>query len=239
MIRRWMLKRDPNIVVIPNGVTPPVSERAKDELRASFGLPADPDVRIVGQISTLLPTKGHMVMIDAARLIRDRFPKTAFLLVGYVREDPSYKDRLEARAVELGLGDRVRIVSYPGPIGDVWNVIDIHAHPTLLDSLPNAIIEGMSLGRPAVVSAVGGIPALVEDGITGFVVPPNDAIALAASICRILDDPVLGKRLGDGAKRRYESEYTPQIMAGRLENAFASVSKKKRRRRSPKAVPSP
>ncbi|HEY7993598.1 MAG TPA: glycosyltransferase family 4 protein [Candidatus Eremiobacteraceae bacterium] len=238
-IRRWMRKRDPNILVIPNGVATPVSDRAKDELRASFGLPMDPDVRIVGQISTLLPTKGHMIMIDAARRIRDRFPNTAFLLVGYVREDPSYKEKLEARAAELGLGDRLRIVSYPGPIGDVWKVIDVHAHPTLLDSLPNAIIEGMSLGRPAVVSAVGGIPALVDDGITGFVVPPNDANALAAAVGRILDDPDLGKRLGDGARRRYESGYTPQIMASRLENAFASVSKKKGRRRSPESVPSP
>lgn len=238
-IRRWMRFGHPNIVVIPNGVVPPDSNRSVAELRAEFGLPADPSVKIVGQISTLLPTKGHMVMIEAARRICDCAPNTAFLLVGYVREDPSYKDRLEARAAELGLADRVRIVSYPGPIGDVWKVIDVHAHPTTLDSLPNAIIEGMSLGRPAVVTAVGGIPTLVEDGVTGLVVAPSDPVALADAILRVLVDRDLAARLGDAARRRYAANYTPQIMARKLEGTFESVARRRIRvgRPLPQKVP--
>src|ERR1700730_71850 len=216
-IRRWMLRKNPNIPVIPNGVVPPASGRSVAELRAEFGLPADPAVKVVGQISTLLPTKGHMVMLEAARIVHDKIPNTAFLLVGYVREDPSYKDRLEARAAELGLADRVRIVSYPGPIGDVWKVVDVHAHPSMLDSLPNAIIEGMSLGKPAVVTSVCGIPTLVEDGVTGLIVAPNDAPALAHALVRVLSDPDLAARLGDAAHRRYAESYTPEIMARRLE----------------------
>jgi glycosyltransferase involved in cell wall biosynthesis len=224
-IRRWMIRRNPNIPVIPNGVVPPQSARPVGELRAIFGLPADPAVKVVGQISTLLPTKGHMVLIEAARTIRDRVPNSAFLLVGYVREDPSYKDRLEARAAELGLADRVRIVSYPGPIGDVWQVIDVQAHPTMLDSLPNAIIEGMSLGRPAVVTSVGGIPTLVEDGVTGLVVPPNDAPALADALVRVLSQPDFAKRLGDAAQARYAQNYTPDIMARRLERTLEEAAR--------------
>lgn len=224
-IRRWMLRRNPNIPVIPNGVVPPQSTRSVADLRAEFGLPLDPNVKIVGQISTLLPTKGHMILIDAARTICDRVPNTAFLLVGFVREDPSYKDRLEARAAELGLADRVRIVGYPGPIGDVWKVVDVHAHPTMLDSLPNAIIEGMSLGRPAVVTAVGGIPTLVEDGVTGLVVAPNDAPALAEALLRVLSQPDFANRLGEAAHDRYLQGYTPDIMARRLENTFVEVAR--------------
>jgi glycosyltransferase involved in cell wall biosynthesis len=224
-IRRWMIRRNPKIPVIPNGVVPPQSNKTVAEMRAQFGLPLDPDVKVIGQVSTLLPTKGHMVMIDAARTIHDRMPNTAFLLVGYVREDASYKDRLEAHAAELGLSDRVRVVSYPGPIGDVWKVIDVQAHPTMLDSLPNAIIEGMSLGRPAVVTSVGGIPTLVEDGVTGLVIPPNDAAALSDALLRVLSQPDFARTMGDAAQRRYLENYTPEIMARRLEDTFAKVAR--------------
>ena len=225
-IRRWMLRKNPTIPVIPNGVIPPRSERLSADLRRQFGLPTDPSVKIVGQISTLLPTKGHMVLIEAARTLRDKQANTAFLLVGFMRRgDTSYKDRLEARAAELGLTDCLKIVSYPGPIGDVWSVIDVQAHPTMLDSLPNAIIEGMSLGRPAVVTSVGGIPTLVENEATGLVVPPNDAPALAHALDRVLSDPEFARRLGAAAQRRYQQNYTPEIMARRLEATFAEVAK--------------
>lgn len=228
-IRRWMRKRDADIVVIPNGVVPPSSDRPTAQLRALFGLPTDLDVKIVGQISTLLPTKGHGVLIEAARIVQNRRRNTAFLIVGYVREDPSYKDRLEARIAALQMRDSVRIVSYPGPIGDVWSVIDVHAHPTLLDSLPNAIIEGMSLGRPSVVTSVGGIPTLVADEVTGLVVQPNDAEALADALLRILDDAELARRLGQAAQRRYADGYTQAIMARRLEALFSRIAAKSKR----------
>ncbi len=222
-LRAFMGRRDPRILVIPNGVVPPRSERSPDELRAAFGLPRDPAVRIVGQISTLFPTKGHGVLLEAAPAVLRAQPNTAFLMVGFVRRDPAYKDRLEARARELGIADRVRIVSYPGPIGDVWKVIDVQAHPTLLDSLPNAIIEGMSLAKPAVVTSVGGIPTLVEDGRTGLVVPPGDAEALARSLVRLLADPAYARSLALAARARYEQGYTPEHMTRRLESAFADA----------------
>jgi len=223
-IRKWMLWRRPTILVIANGVVVPRSNSSVSELRNRFDLPSQSDVTVVGQISTLLPTKGHMVMLEAASIVHERIPNTAFLLVGFVREDFAYKNRLEDRARELGIAARTRIVSYPGPIGDVWGVIDVHAHPTLLDSLPNAIIEGMSLGRPAVVTSVGGIPSLVEHDVTGLVVPPSDAQALADGLLRLLGDPDLAKRLGDAAHRRYLQAYTPEVMTRRLESLFAELA---------------
>lgn len=221
-IRRWMVKKSARIVVIPNGVVPPVSERSAEEMRALFGLP-NGKTKVVGQISTLLPTKGHMVLIDAARTVIDERPDTAFLIVGYVREDATYRDRLVERARSLGIADRVRIVSYPGSIADVWRAIEVQAHPTMLDSLPNAIIEGMSLGRPAVVTSVGGIPQLVEDGVTGLVVPPNDAGALARALLRILEDDAYGEQLGRAAHERYLHRYTPEHMTSELQDLFADV----------------
>ncbi len=222
-VRAFLHQRAPRILVIPNGVVPPRSERDTSELRAAFGLPLDPAVRVVGQISSLFPTKGHGVLIEAAPAILRAQPNTAFLIVGFARRDATYRERLETRARELGIADRVRITSYPGPIGDVWKVIDAHAHPSMLDSLPNAIIEGMSLEKPAVVTSVGGIPTLVEDGRTGLVVPPGDAPALARALVRLLADEPYARSLARAARARYERGYTPEHMTRRIENAFADA----------------
>lgn len=221
--RRFMITR-PQIHVIPNGVVPPRSGRTKEEMRRLFGLPEDPNVRVVGQISSLFPTKGHVVLIEAARTILEKRRDTAFLLVGYPRNDPAYRERLQSRARELGIEERVRILGYPGPIGDVWQTIDVHAHPTLLDSLPNAIIEGMSLGKPAVVTDVGGIATLVDHDRTGLVVPPGHADALAAAILRLLDDEPYAHALGLAARHRYEQSYTPGRMAEQLQRVFVDLA---------------
>ena len=68
-------------------------------------------------------------------------------MVGYDRTNVSYQDSLEQRAAALGIAESIRIVSYAGPIGDVWHALDIHVHASLMDSLPNAIIEGMSVAH--------------------------------------------------------------------------------------------
>ena len=134
-----------------------------------------------------------------------------------------YLDRIKQMVAARGIGDRVRIISYPGSIGDIWSLVDIHVHPTSLDSSPIALLEGMSLGKPAVTTRVGGIHELVIDGETGIVLPPGNASSLASAILRLLQNPDEAARLGRNARRRYEAGYTPQIMARRTEDLFERV----------------
>jgi glycosyltransferase involved in cell wall biosynthesis len=223
LTRRFINKRR-HIHVIPNGVVPPPSRKTSLEMRRFLDLPTDPNVQIVGQISTLFPFKGHMVLIEAARMILQNRPNTAFLLVGYARDDAGYRDRLLNRASELGIADRVRIIGYPGPIGDVWQAIDVHAHPTLSDSLPNAIIEGMSLQKPAIVTDIGGISTLVDHGRTGLVVAAGDAQALAAGLLRLLSDDEFARRMARAARERYEETYTPRHMTDQLQRIFCELA---------------
>ncbi len=224
-LRGWMIRRHPRILVIPNGVAPLASDKTNAEMREILGLPRDPDLRIVGQVSTLVPTKGHLTLIEAARIVLDQAPKTAFLIIGYPRSDSGdYPERLVRRAADLGIADKVRIVGYPGQIGDVWQVIDIQAHPTLLDSLPNAIIEAMSMARPSVVTPIRGIPSMVDDGRTGYIVPTNDPPALAAALLRLLRDPQKARTFGESAHARYLERYAPEITTRSLEEVFISVA---------------
>jgi glycosyltransferase involved in cell wall biosynthesis len=221
----WILRRPRQVHVIPNGITPPTSSRTRAEMLEILDLPREPETRVIGQVSGLNPHKGHIVLVEAAKIILAEEPRTAFLIVGYAKSDnSSYVKRLRQRAVDLGIADRVRICSYPGWIGDVWKAIDIQAHPALSDSLPNAIIEGMSLSKPAVVTAVGGVPTMVDNGESGLVIQPGDAPALAQALLLILRDSSLSKRLGEAARRRFERNYTAEITTRQLEGIFANLA---------------
>jgi L-malate glycosyltransferase len=221
--RGWMWRKRP-VVVIPNGLRPPASDRTRSEMRRALGLPADLDSTVFGQVSALVEYKGLMVLLDAAQRVLREEPCAALLIVGHLRHDETFKKRLELKTQDLGISDRVRIVSYPGPVGDVWKAIDIHVHASLFDSLPNAIIEGMSLALPAVVTAVGGVPSLVDHRETGLVVPPGDPVALAEGMLELLRCPEAAQAMGRAAYRRYCDRYRVEVMSRGLEKLFATLA---------------
>jgi glycosyltransferase involved in cell wall biosynthesis len=197
-------------------------------MRAHFGVPADPSIRVIGQISRLMPYKGQRILLQAAAPLVAKYPDIQLLICGYA-ESASYIRELEQLAEDLGIADRVHMAGYPGQVGDVWTAIDIHAHPTLFDSSPLAIHESMALGLPAVVSDEGGIPELVADGITGLVVPKGDIGACTAALDRLLGDPDLGARLGSAARQRYLDRHRPETMVRSTEALFDSLIAAKRR----------
>jgi glycosyltransferase involved in cell wall biosynthesis len=228
LINRWMLRPHRRSMVIPNGVPTPVVTRTNTEMRRLLEIPVDRSVRVVGQVSRLTQYKGQRVLLKAAREVLSQERDTYFILTGYPNEDPAYVETLRRDIRELDIADRVRIVNWPGSIGDIWEVIDIHVHASLQDSLPIAITEGMSLGKPAVVTSVGGVEEMVTHEQTGLVVPMSDPAALARGIVALLRDPESGRRLGAEAQRRYQRSYRPEVMTSALENLFADLIGRRR-----------
>jgi glycosyltransferase involved in cell wall biosynthesis len=228
LINRWLFRPHRRSVVIPNGVPVPVGTRTNQEMRRHLQLPADRCVKVIGQISRLIAYKGQRVFLRAAREVLSVEPNTYFVLTGYANRDEAYVETLRQDACDLGIADRVRILSWPGPIGDVWEVVDVHVHASLQDSLPIAITEGMSLGKPAVVTNVGGVEEMVTHEQTGLVVPMNDAGALAGGVVRFLREPETAARLGAAARERYQQSYRPEVMARALEALFADLIEKSR-----------
>ena len=88
-----------------------------------------------------------------------------------------------------------------------------------------SLLEGMSFGLPAVVSDIGGNPLLIQDGENGLVFPNRDSRALAGCVARLMDDPALLRRLGEGAKRSFEENYTGEIFAKHVEDVYRDVLK--------------
>jgi glycosyltransferase involved in cell wall biosynthesis len=221
LLSRWLMHSRP-IRVIPNGTLPPQPSVAKETMFKLLNIPDQP-LTIIGQVSSLFSYKGHLVLLDAAKRVLERHPECFFLMVGYERSDRGYRELLLQRAAALGIADRVRIVGYPGPIGDVWNIIDIHAHASLLDSLPNALLEAMSLGKPSVISSVGGVPEVVKHGVNGFLVAPNNSEQLAKQLLVLMSDPSLRATIGQEAQSTYAKCFRPEAMTRALEKAFDDI----------------
>ena len=223
-IGRWLL-RSRDIQVIPNGTPSPQPVLSRSQTLRLLDIRDEPALTIVGQISSLVSYKGHLVLLEAAKQVLERHQECLFLLVGYERGETGYQESLRQRSLQLGIADRVKIAGYPGNIGDVWNVIDVHAHASLLDSLPNALLEAMSLGKPSVVTAVGGIPEAIDDGVNGFLVSPGNPDQLARQLLLLLEDSNLRTRLGRAARATYSRRFRPEMMTRRLEDCFATVAR--------------
>ena len=224
---RYLGGRTPPLHVIPNGVQLSPPARPREEVLAWFGIPRDSRATVLGQVAGLVPYKGQHRLVEAAGQLVLAGHDVRVLLVGDERMGPAYPQELRRSAERLGIGDRLHIRSWPGNIADAWSIIDIHVHASSIDSLPNAVIEGMSLGKPAVVSAVGALPEHVEHERTGLLLPPDDAPALAAALQRLVANRGFAARLGEGARARYLERFTPAVTARQIERCLEGIARRR------------
>lgn len=209
-------------VVVPNGISAPMAEVSRGAMRARLGIPDDAPV--VGQIARFVDFKGHDRLIDALPALLRRVPDAHLVLCGLVESQACF-DALGERARARGLGERVHLLSWPGPIGDVWGVLDVHAHPTRYDSSPIAIAEAMACGLPSVATDVGGVGELIDEGCTGRLLPADvSAEALAPALAALLGDDALRKTMGRAARARYEQRHGPRTMANAMEDVYREVA---------------
>jgi len=165
-------------------------------VRGEWGIPKD--APLVGIVARLVPIKGHHVFIEgAARMLESR-PDTWFAIVG----DGEMRKELEAFVSRLGLGFRVVFTGFRQDLANVFDALDVLALTSYNEGLPVTIIEAMTAGLPVVATDVGGVSELVEEGVTGFLIPEGDSEALADRLIRLVDDPDAGGRMGAEGRRR-------------------------------------
>jgi len=216
----WRWSKHAELVLIPNGILPATSALSRQEARQALGLPTDDTTRVIGQVSRIIERKGYETFLRAARILIDQDPTLRFVGVGFVAEDRRYLESLEALRRELGLDEHVVLTSYPGPIGDVYAAIDVFAHLSTEDSSPIALHERMSIGLPSVITSLPGNLEIIEDEVDCLVVPPDDHVAAADALGRLLEDEALCSRLGAAALARYDRDHRPETMASAHEELF-------------------
>ena len=192
------------VEIIHNGVDPKLIDPSNDrtEIRALGISDGNP---VVAVIAALRPEKDHLNFLRAARLVLDSAPDARFLVVG---EGPMHRELTEA-ARRLGISQRVVFTGARSDVPALLRGIDVFVLSSVtVECFPMALLEAMAAGRPAVCTAVGGVGELIEEGQTGYTVPPQDAQALASRIVELITDAHARARMGAAARRRVESEFS-------------------------------
>jgi glycosyltransferase involved in cell wall biosynthesis len=197
-------------------------------LHDDYSIPED--AQIVGVVARLEAEKGHRTLLDAWPFVRSAQPRAWLLIVG----EGSERDALEAQAASLGIAERVVFTGRREDVPAVTAALDVAVLPSYREAQGLSVLEAMALGRPVVASNVGGIPEMIEDGVSGLLVPPNDPEALAGAIVRLLSDhpyaDMIAKRGHDLAHDRFCIERMVNSIEALYDEAALSL-------RAPESVP--
>ncbi|MDT8342167.1 MAG: glycosyltransferase [Longimicrobiales bacterium] len=208
------------LVTIPNGIDgdrydAPVDRRAK---RAELAL-AD-DALVVGYASRLEEEKDCALLVRAFAEMAASEPRAVLVVAGYGSERP----RLEALARDLGIADRTRFLGVRMDVPELLKIYDVHALSSRREGLPMVLLEAMAAGCPTVATAVGGIPAALDHGRNGELVPAGDVRGMAGALGRLLADPVLRDRYAQRARRAFRHRYEARVMTERYQRLYRRES---------------
>ena len=194
-------------------VDPPASDTPR-----SWSADAPPVVGVVGRLS---PEKGVDLALLAHRWVTQRCPAARLWIAG---EGPE-QARLITLAQKIGVASSVEWLGYQDDPTPIYRQMAVVLVPSRSEGLPNVVLEAMAHGIPVVAAAVGGVPEVVSDGQTGFLVPPSDAKGLATRVLELLNDPALRRRLGQAAQDHVVAGFSPvarcQALARVYEEACA------------------
>ncbi len=226
-VKRWLVDEgydDRKITVIRNGIDPAAfgKKMTAGKLHQEFGLPAG--APLVAALSRVSPIKGLEYFLDAATTVAAKAPDARFLIVGEAEpHDAQYRRKLERYAERLGLGRRVVFTGLRLDVPQVLDEVAVSVLPSLSEGLSNVLLESMASRVPVVATRVGGNSEAVDEGVTGFLVPPRDAAGLARAISRVLDDRDLAARLGQAGRARVVERFSIQDMVGQTEQLYFTL----------------
>jgi len=190
----------------------------RESLRRELG--AGPHDRLVGVVGELRePRRGLPVFLSAARLLVQQIPQARFVIVG----DGPGRRALEARAMAEGVGHRTMFTGIRSDVEAIMHAIDLLVHPNLRPASGFPVLEAMAAGTPVVAASAGDLPELIDDGVTGILVPPGDAPALAQACGALLRDPDRSRRMSEAARRRVAESHSLEGMVAALAGIYRAL----------------
>ena len=173
---------------------------------------------VVGFVGVFRPEKGVEYFLEMAALLKARMPDVRFLAVGgeSAVEDVGWLSKMKAYAAELGVHDRVRFTGSREDIPDIMASLDVLVVPSLNEGFGRVIVEAGAAGVPVVGADAAGIPEVIEPGVTGVLVPPRDAPAMADAVERILGDARWRAAVRADAPGRLKARFDPAAQIASL-----------------------
>jgi glycosyltransferase involved in cell wall biosynthesis len=198
------------IDIIPNGIDVWTFPVRRDFSRA----------RTITMVACLREGKRVDVLITAAARVIARYPDVQFQIVG----DGPCRERLIEQAGASGVWPRIRFMGHREDVPAILSASDLFVLPSQSEASPNVVLEAMAAALPVVASRVGGIPELVDDGVTGHLVPPGNPDALATALLDLLDHAGRRAAFGRSGRARVEQQYSFDRMVAQFETLYVSGS---------------
>lgn len=192
--------------LVYEGVADRKPEQGGHAVLASLGIPEGSPV--VGNVAALTEHKDQKTLLEAAALVVARVPEARFLVVG----EGELRAALEARARELGLGDRCVFAGFRTDLDRLIPAFTVFCFSSKWEGLGTSLLDAMCFARPIVATAAGGIPEAVVDGDTGRLVPVRDPQALADALVDVLSDKTRRDDMGCAGRRRFLERFTAERM---------------------------
>jgi glycosyltransferase involved in cell wall biosynthesis len=167
-------------------------------------------------VATFKPQKGHRVLVEAVDAVARRVPRLHVLLVG----DGELAGSISAEIATRGLAGRIHMLGTRRDVADLLAASDSFVLPSLWEGLPVALVEAMASGLPVVATAVSGTSQVVDQGVTGWLVPAGDAAALAEAIAQLVSDPARAAAIGAAGRAHVTRVFGAAAQAERLVELF-------------------
>jgi L-malate glycosyltransferase len=196
----------------------------RDRFRKEIGI--DEAAPLIGTIGHFADHKGHRYLVEAVPAVLRRLPEARFVLVG----EGGLRPTIESQTARMGLEKEILFTGFRKDIPSILAAIDLFVLPSHLEGLCTSLMDAMAMKKPVVATRTGGIPEVVEDGVTGLLVPPRDPGALAEAIVAMMLDPGIRSRMSEAGLARVRERFSVGSMVDGTEEIYFSVLDRKGRR---------
>ncbi|MFQ5812350.1 MAG: glycosyltransferase family 4 protein [Anaerolineae bacterium] len=196
-------------------------ESHRGELRRELGLAAED--KLIGIVARLVPIKNHRLFLQAAKVVAEAVPQARFLVVG----DGKLREELEAYARDLGLDGSVLFTGWRRDLPRLYADLDVVALTSINEGTPVSLIEALAAGVPVVATAVGGVPDVVADGETGYLVEAGDAKGMAEAIIELLRSPEKAREMGQKGREVVYPKFAVQNLIANVEGIYTELLRQK------------
>lgn len=176
----------------------------------------------IGLLARLAPIKGHRYFLEAVPKVLKQIPDAQFFLVG----DGPLRADLERQCQKLGIHSSVTFLGDQTDVRSFLHEMNILVLPSLNEGMGRVLLEAQAAGKPVIGTRVGGIPEVIREGETGFVVPPKDPEALADAMIKLLKDPERQRTMGLAAKKWVDQKFSVEEMIQKISQLYEELIQK-------------